>query len=149
MSSVSGSANAIEVRDAGRGDRESIQMLLGELGYPVDATTLAARLERAAAERSIRMFVAVHRRAIVGFASMHVLHLIERPPLGRLSAIVVAESERRSGVGLALTRRIEEAAREEGCDRLEVTSGEWREGAHAFYRQLGFEEVSKRFIQPL
>jgi GNAT superfamily N-acetyltransferase len=49
----------------------------------------------------------------------------------------------------ALTRRLEEAAREEGCDRLEATSGEWREDAHTFYRELGFEETSKRFIKPL
>jgi len=49
----------------------------------------------------------------------------------------------------ALIPRAEEEARAAGCDRLEVTSGEWREDAHAFYRDLEFEETSKRFIKGL
>jgi GNAT superfamily N-acetyltransferase len=139
----------LEIRDALAADREAIRSLLAELGYPADAEVLTERMERATAERSMRVFVAVREGAIVGLASLHVLHLIERPPLARLSAIVVAESERRSGIGVALTRRIEEVAGRAGCDRLEVTSAEWREDAHAFYRRLGFEETSKRFIKTL
>ena len=143
------SPRPIEIRTAGPADTEALRSLLAELGYPVGGEILTERMDRAAAERSIHMFVAEHREAIVGFASLHVLHLVERPPLARLSAIVVAESARRSGVGLALIERIEKAARAAGCDRMEVTSGEWRADAHAFYRDLGFEETSKRFIKGL
>ncbi len=143
------SPSPVEIRAAGPADVEAIRGLLTELGYPVDVALLTERMNRAAAERSIHMFVAERTGAIVGFASLHVLHLIERPPLGRLSAVVVAEPARRSGVGLALIGRIEDTASEAGCDRLEVTSGEWREDAHAFYRDLGLEETSKRFIKRL
>ena len=138
------SPRPIEIRTAGPADTEALRSLLAELGYPVGGEILTERMDRAAAERSIHMFVAEHREAIVGFASLHVL-----PPLARLSAIVVAESARRRGVGLALIERIEKAARAAGCDRMEVTSGEWRADAHAFYRDLGFEETSKRFIKGL
>jgi N-acetylglutamate synthase-like GNAT family acetyltransferase len=140
---------SVAVRKAETSDDDAIRRLLVELGYPLDARTLAERLERAAAEPSIRAFVAARDEAVVGFASLHVLHLIERPPLGRLSAIVVASSERRAGAGNALVERVEEEARAAGCDRLEVTSGEWRGDAHAFYRALGFQETSKRFIKDL
>jgi N-acetylglutamate synthase-like GNAT family acetyltransferase len=143
---VSAAAN---VREAGAADRDALLALLAELGYPTEAETLEGRLERLACEPSARVFVAERGGGVVGFASLHVLHLIERPPLGRLSAIVVTEPARRGGVGLALVERVEREARAQGCGRLEVTSGEWRDDAHAFYRGIGFEETSKRFIKQL
>jgi N-acetylglutamate synthase-like GNAT family acetyltransferase len=139
----------VTVREARRDDRGAMLHLLAELGYPADAETLDLRLDRLGGEPSAKALVAEREGEIVGLASLHVLHLIERPPLGRLSAIVVAESARRGGVGLALMERVEREARAVGCDRLEVTSGEWRRDAHAFYRELGFEETSKRFIKRL
>lgn len=142
-------AGEVAIRAAEPRDREPIRELLAELGYPLDSTTLAGRMAQLASEPSFYAFVAVREEVAVGFASLHVLHLIERPPLGRLSAIVVTESERGSGVGLALVGQVERVGRAEGCDRLEVTSGEWREEAHSFYGGLGFEETSKRFIKGL
>lgn len=143
------STPALTVRQAEPSDRGAIRALLAELGYSLDASTLEERIDRVEANPLINLFVAVRDETVVGLGSLHVLHLIERPPLGRLSAIVVAEAERRSGVGLALIERLEESARALGCDRLEVTSGERREDAHAFYGALGFEETSKRFIKGL
>jgi N-acetylglutamate synthase-like GNAT family acetyltransferase len=139
----------VTVRDARAGDREAMLGLLAALGYPSEPRVLERRLKRVDAEPSVSVVVAERDGALVGLASLHVLHLIERPPLGRLSAIVVTGSQRRAGVGRALIERIEEDARAAGCDRLEVTSGEWRCGAHSFYRGLGFEETSKRFIKQL
>lgn len=140
---------ATTVRGARGADRAAMLVLLAELGYPSDAATLERRLGRVHRESSVRLLVAEQGGRIVGLASLHVLHLIERPPLGRLSAIVVTEPARRGGVGLELMERVEREARAMGCDRLEVTSGEWRADAHAFYRDLGFEETSKRFTKRL
>jgi GNAT superfamily N-acetyltransferase len=140
---------AATVRGVRERDRAAILGLLAELGYPSDAETLDRRLGRVGRESSIRMIVAEQDGRIVAFASLHVLHLIEGPPLGRLSAIVVTEPARRGGVGRALIERLEGEARTMGCDRTEVTSGEWRAEAHAFYRELGYEETSKRFIKSL
>jgi N-acetylglutamate synthase-like GNAT family acetyltransferase len=120
------------VREARPDDRGAVLSLLADLGYPTDVETLNARLDQLEREPSVRVFVAERDDEVVGLASVHVLHLLERPPLGRLSAIVVGESERRGRVGMALIDRIEDEARAMGCDRLEVTSGEWRAGAHAF-----------------
>jgi N-acetylglutamate synthase-like GNAT family acetyltransferase len=139
----------IGIREARPDDRDAMLGLLADLGYPADPQTVARRLERIDGEPSARVFVAEREGAVVGLASVHVLQLIERPPLGRVSAIVVGESARRAGVGVALVERVEREARAMGCDRMEVTSGEWRDDAHAFYRALGFEETSKRFIKCL
>ena len=140
---------ATAVREARDDDRAAILGLLAELGYPADAETVDRRLGRVGREPSVRMLVAEQDGRIVAFASLHVLHLIERAPLGRISAIVVTEPARRGGVGVALVERLEGEARAMGCDRLEVTSGEWRVDAHDFYRELGYEETSKRFIKSL
>lgn len=137
------------VREVRPDDREAMLGLLSELGYQSEAETVARRLDQLEGEPSALVVVAKRDSEVVGLASLHVLHLIEHPPLGRLSAIVVSEPARRGGVGLALIERIVEEARAHGCDRLEVTSGEWRDDAHAFYRGLGFEETSKHFIKQL
>jgi N-acetylglutamate synthase-like GNAT family acetyltransferase len=142
-------ATDFTIREARRDDRRAMLGLLAELGYPTDAEALDRRLDRFETEPSTTLVIAERCGELAGLASLHVLHLIERPPLGRLSAIVVTESARRAGIGLALIERVERAARTAGCDRLEVTSGEWRDDAHAFYRELGFEETSKRFIKKL
>jgi GNAT superfamily N-acetyltransferase len=69
----------------------------------------------------------------------------------RLSALVVSEQDRRSGVGSALIAAVEDEARRLGCRRVEVTSGEGPErvAAHRFYQALGYEQVSRRFLKKL
>ena len=42
-----------------------------------------------------------------------------------------------SGMGLDMA---ETFAREKGCERMEVTSGNHRQGAHAFYEKAGYEQ---------
>jgi GNAT superfamily N-acetyltransferase len=74
---------------------------------------------------------------------------VERGPLGRLTAIVICEQLRRRGIGGRLVAEVERRAREEGCERLELTTAARRIGAHAFYGHLGFTEHSRRFIKPI
>jgi N-acetylglutamate synthase-like GNAT family acetyltransferase len=70
MSGVLTSASALTVRDAEPRDRDAIRDLLTELGYPLDTTTLARRMDRLAAEPSVRAFIAVRDGTVVGFASL-------------------------------------------------------------------------------
>ena len=53
------------------------------------------------------------------------------------------------GVGHALVEHVEEQARARGCVQLDVSSRDRREDAHAFYRRLGFADVSRRFVKDL
>jgi GNAT superfamily N-acetyltransferase len=63
--------------------------------------------------------------------------------------MVVEEAARGSGVGRALLKRLEEVARAEGCGRIYLTTRYEREGAAAFYRRMGFEDTSLRFVKDL
>jgi GNAT superfamily N-acetyltransferase len=94
------------------------------------------------------VYVAEMDGAVVGFAAVQVVPLLERErPLCRLTALVVDEEARRPGVGRALLERVEDEARRLGCERLEVTSSVQREDARAFYERLGFEERPRRFLK--
>lgn len=78
------------------------------------------------------------------------LALAERDePVGRLIALVVAADVQGRGVGRALVAHVEERARAEGCVQLDLSSSDRREDAHAFYRRLGFADVSRRFVKEL
>ena len=58
---------------------------------------------------------------------------------------MVAASARRRGAGTALMRRAIEIAREAGCYKVNLISGNERTGAHDFYRSLGFEAIGQGF----
>ena len=139
----------MRIREAGAGDEAAIAALLGELGYPVPVDAVTRRFERLEREESNWQWVAVDGERVIGFAALHVIQLIEREPLGRVTAIVVDEGRRRSGIGRALMERAEGEARRQGCERLEVTTADRRVDAHAFYRGLGFAEASRRFLKRL
>jgi ribosomal protein S18 acetylase RimI-like enzyme len=67
----------------------------------------------------------------------------------RITMLVVAARARRRGLARALVAEAEAIARDRGCMRIEVTSAMHRDGAHKFYRGLGFAQVSEHFLKPL
>lgn len=124
--------------------------LLGQLGYPADASAVERRLERIAASAVDRLFVAVDGGRVVGVAGIHVSPSLEYDhDAAKVSAIVVDESARRRGVGRALMEAVEAEARARGCVLLFLTTAERRRDAHEFYRRLGLEETGRRFAKPL
>lgn len=66
-------------------------------------------------------------------------------PWALVENVVVAEHARRCGAGRALMTRAIELAREAGCYKVNLISGNERTGAHAFYRSLGFEANGQGF----
>jgi ribosomal protein S18 acetylase RimI-like enzyme len=140
----------LRVREAEPGDLAAITDLVGQLGYPSAEAAVAGRLERLADDAKSWVFVAVEDGRVVGLAAVHVMSILERDdPIARVTAMVVDESMRGGGVGTALVDRLEEVARSEDCDKIDLTTRHKREGAAAFYRGRGFEETSLRFVKDL
>jgi GNAT superfamily N-acetyltransferase len=138
------------IRDARPPDAAAIAALLGELGYPADASQVERRLERIAGDPSSRLFVVDVNGEVAGLGGLHVLPLIEHDELGcMLTAMVVGAKHRRQGIGAELVGAVEREARSRGCNRLVLSSADRRTDAHAFYESLGFEATGRRFVKAL
>ena len=96
------------------------------------------------------MIVAEAGAEIAGLIATHVVPRIEEDaPSCRVIAIVVAARHRRGGVATALVAVAEAEARAHGSRRLDLSSGDWRADAHAFYERVGFERRAQAFIKRL
>jgi ribosomal protein S18 acetylase RimI-like enzyme len=139
----------LEIRDARPVDAPALAALLGELGFPAPANTIAARLNSMFDAEEV-VLVAARDEVLLGLATVHVTPVLHRPtPVGRLTALVVTERARRQGVGRALVGAAERLLAARGCDLVEVTSNQRLTGAHSFYERLGYEATSRRFKKTL
>jgi GNAT superfamily N-acetyltransferase len=96
------------------------------------------------------VIVAAAGGEVAGLIATHVVPRIEEDaPSCRIIAIVVAGRHRRTGVATALLAAAETEARAHGARRLDLSSGDWRADAHAFYERCGFERRAQAFIKRL
>ncbi|HEX8642471.1 MAG TPA: GNAT family N-acetyltransferase [Allosphingosinicella sp.] len=128
------------VREAKVNDADAIAALVGG-----DAAKLRASL-RQLVRAGEAPFVA-ERGGIVGCAAWHVMPTLQQGVVGRLTLLVVAEAERRGGVGTALLEAVEARLAERGCARMEAVSDIDFANAHGFFRKRGYERTSYRFFK--
>lgn len=141
--------DAPRIRDARVSDSLHIAALLDQLGFPAPESTIAERLERmrTAGEAVI---VAECGGRVAALMTVHITPVLHRPTaVARITALVVDEAQRGSGVGRALVGEAERLAMERGCALIEVTSNVKWTGAHAFYERLGYAMTSHRFGKTL
>lgn len=142
-------------RDAVHADAGELALLLDQLGYPTDPADVPARLDRLAASGGVGILaVEVDERGIesriVGFAVLNRLQFMTRErPVGWLSSFVVLDGLRGQGIGASLLAEVERRAAEWGCESVELTSNDRREGAHRFYLQNGYVSKSRKFAKVL
>ena len=140
----------ILVRQAQSSDASAISELLADLGYPSAPAQVQNRLAEASVSLHTVIFVAESDTQVVGALSFHRIPLFHTDGfLGRITSLVVSPTFQRRGVGRLLVAAAEELARAHGCGRVEVTSGEHRPEAHAFYECLGYQPVSRRFVKSI
>ncbi|HEX8240986.1 MAG TPA: GNAT family N-acetyltransferase [Allosphingosinicella sp.] len=138
----------LAVRPARPADSEAIAALVAELGFESTPDAIAPRL--AALRKGREAPLVAERGEVIGVLAWHVTPVLHRPkPVGRITMMVVADGERRSGVGRALVEAACGEMRSKGCGLIEVTSNVDLSGAHGFYRRLGFERTSYRFAKGL
>ena len=140
--------DAIIIRQATIDDIPALVGLTAELGYPDSEEEIRKRFEIVTSSPDHKIFVAEKFEKVIGLMSFHALDLLYgEGKLGRITALVVTESERGKGIGKLLVAKAEELARESNCKRIELTSNNRRTEAHKFYESQGFEANSKRFIK--
>ena len=138
------------VRAATPEDAPGIGECLSALGYATPVAAVEQKLEAFRSSAADKVFVALADGMIAGTVSVHLIPLFHAfGCLARITAASVVEGHQRSGIGTALVLAAEKWARASGALRMEVTSGDHRPGAHAFYAALGYASHERRFLKSL
>jgi GNAT superfamily N-acetyltransferase len=138
-----------KIREAKPGDAKALAKLIKYLGHPIDEKTVRKNLAALKKSRETPL-VATVAKTIVGMCGVSARVVVHRPaPLGRITAMVVAEEAQGQGTGRLLVEAAEQWCRKRGCKLVEVTSNDRRTAAHAFYRHMGYERSSIRFFKKL
>ena len=150
MSSVVVGAGVVRVRTARRADAHALSGLLAELGYRQTAAELRPRIEDMADSETDTVLVAELDGLVAGVVSLHVTPFFnEGRSRGRITALVVGQSQRGLGVGRSLLDAVEAAAARRGCAAVELTSSAHRLEAHRFYVIAGYLDLPHRFLKHL
>ncbi|MDT3426749.1 GNAT superfamily N-acetyltransferase [Paenibacillus forsythiae] len=146
-------APVLQIRNIGMNDLETITALLRGFGYPTTLNVMKERLEAVQNDPARCTLVAEVDGRTVGMIELRQVlsYCKEQECIAELTAIIVEESLRRSGLGKRLIAAGEEWARSRQCKQIFLSSGNRveRAPAHAFYRHLGFEQNGYRFSKSL
>jgi GNAT superfamily N-acetyltransferase len=143
-------ASAAPLRLAVVADAPELSRLFTQLGHPASVSDLQARWSPWGAAGNSALVAARADGTLAGVAVLHTMWVLHRPqPLGRITALVVDEMERGSGVGRRLVEAAEALFTGAGCGMLEITSNVALVKAHAFYARLGYERTSWRLAKKL
>lgn len=133
------------IRPAARSDSLAVAALLGELGYPCDASGAESRIGRGGGT-----LVASDNDAVFGLVSYHDLYYFPRDTtVCRITALVVSPAARRNGVARSLVDSVVKMAASRGCSSVEVTTATARDEAHRFYEDCGFRQTSYRYVKDI
>ena len=138
----------IKIRKAKISDTESVRLLLAQLGYELPISKLDEAL--ASTQRNDDIVVCTQNGEVLGVMSL--IYFDYFPSLQRIcriTAIVVDESARGSGIGTRLITFAQKSAQENACQVLEVTTSLIRESTQKYYESIGFEKSSYRYFQKL
>ncbi|ODP31749.1 GNAT family N-acetyltransferase [Pandoraea sp. ISTKB] len=130
-------------------DAPRIVALLAQLGYETPLDIVRRNITLSTADGDDAAFVALDESEnIVGCMGLHALTMFHRAGrLGRITALVVEENVRGSGVGHALMAAAHAWFNQRGCEKFEVTSSDHRVAAHRFYARHGYARDGQRLAR--
>jgi GNAT superfamily N-acetyltransferase len=140
----------VQVRSYEPSDAQALAQLLSEMGYAASAQEAEEYARAFGTNPGATLVVAVEDGAVVGIAAASVVPRLDAERLScRITDLVVAAPSRRRGIGRALLAEIETWARQVGATRLDLSTGDWRDDAHAFYDPLGFSDNARALVRRL
>ncbi|MBP0445545.1 GNAT family N-acetyltransferase [Roseomonas sp. SSH11] len=142
---AAGTRYGVDIRAALPADSADLAALLG--GTP---RQMAQRLEAMPREAGAVLVATGWNGAAIGVIALNWHHTLAADrPLARISALAVAQEERRNGIGRLLIKAGAQAARVAGCDLLEAAAPGEGEAAGAFLQALGFAPAGQNLARPL
>jgi N-acetylglutamate synthase-like GNAT family acetyltransferase len=134
------------IRPAKPADAGEVAALIRQLaGVSISSAEVTDNLAAARKAKS-GIFVA-ELGEVVGCCGWAVVPTIHRGPIGRLTVLIVDTGHRRKRVATKLLAAADHALANAGCRKIEAVSDIAISNAHNFFRSLGFEQASYRFVR--
>lgn len=134
------------IRVATAQDAVAIEQLSQGLGYPSASHEQAhARLQQLLDSNCDWVWVAEHQKNLLGWIHAFEAHRLASSAFIEIGGLVVGEQTRRQGVGRALVEQVRLTATERGLP-VRVRCNARRQGAHAFYADMGFCSTKSQVV---
>jgi GNAT superfamily N-acetyltransferase len=118
------------------------QVLLSQLGYPLDAPEVRRRYEIVTGAEGHALMVAEQAGRVIGLCHLYVRPALDKPPEAVVQALVVDQLVRGSGVGKIVMAAAEAWAKDRGFVSVALASNVERDEAHAFYEAIGYKRAA-------
>lgn len=122
-----------------------IRTLCGELGYPVTDSEMRKRMHLILSSSDDKIFVAV-TTSVIGWIQISIRQSLESGLFAEIQGLIVAKTERHSGVGTALVEKAEAWAKLKNAGRIRVRTNIVRENAKTFYTKMDYTEVKTQKV---
>ncbi len=140
------------VRPVTEADTGEVSFLLDELGFPAKDSEVESRLIEIQASDDDVVLIAESEGRVVGCMSLHLMNYFTfNKRVCRITTLIVDSNLRNQGIGKELILAAESFARQKDCLAIEVTSADYRTGAHRVLRSarlsqnLGQVSQNRRF----
>ncbi|MGD1995350.1 MAG: GNAT family N-acetyltransferase [Anaerolineae bacterium] len=141
-----GNGEQVRIRAAEPEDVKRVADLCGQLGYPASGDDVRRRLAWIHRQEEHAVYVAERTDGVlVGWVHVYIRHLLVADRHAELGGLVVDGSFRGRGVGRLLMEWAERWTRKKGCRAVYLRSNVIREGAHAFYEELGYINLKTQY----
>jgi GNAT superfamily N-acetyltransferase len=135
------------IRPVTLADASAVATLSDQLGYPVPADSVAARLARLIGREDQVLLAALDERGqVAGWIHGAEQALVEAERRCEILGLVVDQRHRRTGVGRRLVAEVEAWAARRGLTEMSVRSNVARTESHPFYEGQGYRRVKTQQV---
>ncbi|MEH6457611.1 MAG: GNAT family N-acetyltransferase [Cocleimonas sp.] len=137
------------IRKARKEDANSVSYLLKQLGYDTALLSVEEMLLNLSTDNN-EIYVCELKEQIIAVMSIIFFdYFPSAQKLCRITALIVDEENRGSGIGSKLINFAKSVALSKKCSVLEVTTSLEREQTQKYYEDIGFEKTSYKYVLKL
>jgi len=134
------------IRKAQKEDANPVSKLLMQLGYDTPPLSVEEMILNLSSDNN-EIYVCILKGKVIAVMSIIFFdYFPSAQKLCRITALVVDEEVRGSGIGSKLINYAKSVALSKKCSVLEVTTSSRREQTQKYYKSIGFKKTSYKYI---
>lgn len=142
--------DVIDIDSPSYDDIDVLVDLIDQLGFKTTPEIIQKKLEHFLSSSTDKIWVARVNHEVVGMIAINILTSFYSPLLfARIDTVVVKQEYRKLGIGKALIQMAENYAKQIGCSRIFLTSGNHRCESHKFYQHVQYQSNATYFVKYL